>query len=1328
MHLTHHALRSNYFVSDKLVNQLRIGVVAIALAVSGVVLLLLPFNAVRWAQQPFAGFFLDPHLVVNDTGRPEWAGQQQTPPVAYPERVVAVGETAVGTLDQFQEAIAARAVGDTVSFTLVQPKDSLIESTSSQPERTITVTLTSFDAPDLWTHFWLFYLTGVFVWVIGAWAFRVRPWEEVAQIFTIFTSLGALSVGLLFDLLTTQQFVWLWVVTLSLEGAFIVWLSAIFPHETRLIRRWPWLKWAILLPGIVVAGWGVLWLFDSTDPWAYAISWRAAFFLNGAALVMVVAMMAYRGYRSRAALVRQQGRVILAGCVLAFAPIMLFFLTAALGIHLPWLPATLYVPPVIIFPFAIGYTIVRYRLLDTGNVLVRRGVTYVVMTGVLLVVFVLVLTGLTVTYRSLANSPWLLVIYFALVAFLFDPIRSRLQAGIDQVLFREPVAFDDLLRAYHRELTKSVHMDEVADVFLKYVHQGVPNAKAHLYLPDNGMNCYSSYANHSDVIVDGSSPIVDFMRHQSGAIDLEEERAWPDTFLRHRDEVAALNADVLVPINNGDHLLGWLALRPEQANGRFSTNELTYLTSLAEQSVLGLERASVVRRLENRVSELDQLSQFSQWLGVTVDLDALLELVYTQYRRLLQVDDFFVTLRLPELDQVYTAFYLADGERYETREGPRCLVAEPHVLAAIETGQEQMWQGENGRSWMAAPLNAGAEPLGAIYANYKDAGRSFGARQQRLFTVFADRTAVALERLRTNKELKERARQLEIINEITFSLASTLELEPLLELILEKAMELLDTEAGTFMLSLPDTGELEFRVVKGPAGKDLLGTRLPIGAGLAGSAAQTGKPVLVNRVQDDKRWFSKVDDTTTFETHSILTVPLLRHNNVLGVVQVINKRNGLPFDEGDQQLLMAFAGQAVVAMENARLLSQTDEALRQSVDELSLLQQLDRDLNTTLDLQNALTITLERMLGVCRGTAGAIVLVDEEKRPYHITHRGYDEEFVAEVADPAQLDRGLVGRVIRSGKPHVTGNVHEEDEYVRASFATHSQVTIPLVSKQDLIGVVAVERDELDGFNPHDVETAVRLADHAAIAIANAILYEKVQEANQAKSEFVSMVSHELKTPMTAVRGYVDLLLGGMTGELTPQQQGFLETIAANIRRMGQQIQDLTDISRIEMNRLHVEPAPTALRSVMDETLQTVQTLCDEKRIDLHIDLPQSLPRVMADRGRLVQVLTNLISNACKYSPAETAVTIRFRPQVQDEQPMVLCTVQDQGYGISEADQEQLFTKFFRSDNPNIRQSKGTGLGLSITKGIVELHGGEIWVESALDEGTTFFFTIPQAA
>lgn len=1300
------------------------------LLAGGIIYLLLPFLALSWAQTPFLGFFVDPNLVINDSGEGEWPTQGDNPLLSYPDRITAVDNQPVTTIKAYLAALAGNQPGDIVTLTLIQPApDTGILPNRSEAERTVELPIIPFTNLNLWNQFGLFYLTGLVLFVIGLWTFWMRPKAEPAQIFALFMAFSALGVGTLFNMLTSHELGRIWLLALSLTPGLCVWLAAVFPHEMSTVVKYPRSKWLLLLPGIAVGIWAQLWLYNPANGWHYAIPWRALFFLNGLAILLSLLMMAYRGFRSPSPVVRQQARIILIGSLLAFTPLVLFFFPASQTVDVAWLPTAFFIPPIVIYPLAIAYTIIRYRLLDVDLVL-RRTLSYALMTGLLIIAFVVVVIGLTNTMGSVIENPILLSVLIVLLVLLFNPLRNRLQQVLDQLFFREPVALDKMLRAYNRELTTAVNADQVANTLLKYVSSGVPDATPHLFLPDPQMNFYSSYSNYTSERLNVESPLVTYMSQTSGPIDLTEQRAWPEPITEQSDTIQSLDAAVLVPINNGRELLGWLSLTQKKNRQHFRPTEINYISSLADQSLIGLERANVIRRLETRVSELDMLSQFSQVLNFTIDFDALLELVFTNFQRLLGIDDFFISLRDEATKQIYTAFYLERGERLEEKEGKDKIVNDSAIHQVINMGQMVVKEDEHGRSWIAAPLNAGAETLGAIHTFYRDPAHKIRARQQQLFTVFADRTATALDRIQTSRRFKERARQLEIMNQVTFSLASKKELDPLLQLILDKAIELLDTEAGTFMIAVEESGELEFRVVRGPASNDLIGRRLPLGAGLAGTAAQTGQAILVNRVQEDKRWHSDVDEDSDFQSESILTVPLVRQNTVLGVLQIINKCNGAPFNQEDQSLLTAFAGQAVVAMENARLLAQTDEALQKSVDELSLLQQLDRDLSTTLDLDHVLNLTLDRMLSIYQGVAGAIVLVNEEGEIYRVVTRGYDETFEEK---KVIAEEGLIGQVIQTKLPHSAENVHIESNYIAAHFNTHSQMTLPFINKQELIGVIAIESDVMGKYTADDLQTAVRITNHAAAAIANAVLYEKVNEANQAKSEFVSMVSHELKTPMTSLRGYTDLLLSGMTGEINDQQQNFLETMSANIRRMSQQVQDLTDISRIETGQLHVELAPTSFENIVSETMQTVKGICDEKKVRIHLELPGELPLIMADKGRMVQVLTNLLSNACKYSPPDADVTLTCMARVVQQgetaemKPMIWCRIKDNGYGISQEDLDQLFTKFFRSDDPNIRQAKGTGLGLSITKGIIELHGGEIWVESQLGKGTSFQFVIPQA-
>lgn len=230
--------------------------------------------------------------------------------------------------------------------------------------------------------------------------------------------------------------------------------------------------------------------------------------------------------------------------------------------------------------------------------------------------------------------------------------------------------------------------------------------------------------------------------------------------------------------------------------------------------------------------------------------------------------------------------------------------------------------------------------------------------------------------------------------------------------------------------------------------------------------------------------------------------------------------------------------------------------------------------------------------------------------------------------------------------------------------------------------------------------------------------------ANKSKSEFVSVVSHELKLPMTSIKGYSDLMLSGATGALNENQSNFLTTIRNNVNRMATLVSDLTDISRLESGNLRIEPRAVPVWDVIDEVVTLTRTQLEQKKQTLTLDIPEGLPKAWCDRNRLAQVLTNLISNANKYTPEGGLLTV----QALQVDGMIQIKVQDNGLGMTPEDQEKLFSKFFRSADEKVREAPGTGLGLSITKNLIELQGGKIWFESEFRKGTTFYFTTPIAS
>lgn len=284
-----------------------------------------------------------------------------------------------------------------------------------------------------------------------------------------------------------------------------------------------------------------------------------------------------------------------------------------------------------------------------------------------------------------------------------------------------------------------------------------------------------------------------------------------------------------------------------------------------------------------------------------------------------------------------------------------------------------------------------------------------------------------------------------------------------------------------------------------------------------------------------------------------------------------------------------------------------------------------------------------------------------------------------------------------------------------------TRMLVPIRYEERAVGLLDLRRVDDGPFSSDHIQFAGRLADHAAVAIQNARLYEQVQQANQAKSEFISFVAHELRTPMTSIRGYAEMLEKGMVGSLTTNQQEFVNTISRNVGRMQVLVSDLQDVSRIETGQLRLTVESTPLAGALENALEATLGQIEARSQELVMEVPEDLPLVQADPSRLEQILINLLSNAYKYTPE--AGHIAVRAWVQDG--YVACSVSDTGIGMSPEDQSCLFTKFFRSECATVREVPGTGLGLCIVKSLVQLQGGEIEVESQLGKGSIFTFTLP---
>jgi K+-sensing histidine kinase KdpD len=343
-----------------------------------------------------------------------------------------------------------------------------------------------------------------------------------------------------------------------------------------------------------------------------------------------------------------------------------------------------------------------------------------------------------------------------------------------------------------------------------------------------------------------------------------------------------------------------------------------------------------------------------------------------------------------------------------------------------------------------------------------------------------------------------------------------------------------------------------------------------------------------------------------------------------------------------------------------------------------------------------------------RAMVYAVILTKAERgllTLYNKTTKGFDVRTAHNISGGEALEerKARADAVAQSGQSSL---VADEGRDLRTS------MTIPLQARGRTVGAVYVEKSCSSGsFSHNDLayfETFVAQA-------ANAI------EGKISKADFVSVVTHELRLPMTTMKGYADLIRSGAVGPVTDQQKQFLTTIRAGVDRMNALLSDLSDISKIETGRLKLEIKAVDAADCARAAAEALTPQIEEKGQTLALNISDQLPPVQIDRARLMQIIANLLSNAHSYTPADGTITLIAETFDQ----ALRIRVGDTGVGIPADEQPKVFTQFFRGESEAVRDQPGWGLALHLSKRLVEMFGGRIGFESEPGKGSTFWFTIP---
>jgi len=855
----------------------------------------------------------------------------------------------------------------------------------------------------------------------------------------------------------------------------------------------------------------------------------------------------------------------------------------------------------------------------------------------------------------------------------------------------------------------TVWMREAEDVFVVQNARGFPDEEER-----RGVRVALKDSALLQVIVTTEEPLLVSDTHE------DTRFPWPEAY-PYRSWLG-------LPLISQGEVMGVIVL--EKAEPRFFTAERVEIArTFAAQAAAALQNARLyeeslhrAQELHERTARLELVYSFTAELGVTLNPEHILSLTLRRLREALPLERVGVVV--------------------EDREGQLTLVMEepasgpvPRLLPALELVEqmaeskgvvlsldplhderlapwrEELTRGGSARAVVLFPLVTREILHGVVVVQVK-AQAALSPAELDLGRTLTQQAAVAYQNARLYEEMRrltqelerrvaERTRELtqehrraQILLRIITELASSLDLDQVLNRTLDLMNETLGAEQSTILLHRPDERYFYLRAARGytdsppPGGRP---TALSVEQSLAGWVLRHREPVLVPDLHDDPRW--KPGPEGLPPHRAAIVVPLQVGEDVLGAFCLFHRQPGY-FSLDHLDLAMAAGRQVAVAINNAELFN------------------LIRDQSERLGQEvRRREVEASRARAILESVADGIVVTDARGK---VTLFNPSAERLLGIAaerilgQPLERFSGLFGAAAGEWLSKVkqwsenpglyqSGEVYEQRLDLEDGRVLSVRLT-PVLTSREFLGTVSVFRDIT-----HQVEV------------------------DRLKSEFVATVSHELRTPMTAIKGYVELLLKGVAGPLNEQQLRFLEIVHTNTERLSSLVSDLLDISRIEAGKITFVPEEVDLAELVSEVLTEARRLAEEdgRAVTFVAELPPDLPPVWADRERLYQILANLVDNGYRYTPDGGRVLVRARRQGEEVQVDVV----DNGIGIPPDEQERVFERFYRGEHPLVMASAGTGLGLSIVRTLVEMHGGQIWVESdgIPGKGSTFSFTLPVA-
>jgi GAF domain-containing protein len=854
------------------------------------------------------------------------------------------------------------------------------------------------------------------------------------------------------------------------------------------------------------------------------------------------------------------------------------------------------------------------------------------------------------------------------------------------------------------------------------------------------------------------------VRRTKQVVHIDDIRAMPPYLEGDPRMVAMVNlggarTTLAVPMLKGEALVGAFVIYRKEVRP-FTEKQIELVRNFAAQAVIAIENTRLLNELreslQQQTATADVLKVISR---STFDLQTVLDTLTESAARLCEADIAAIIRQKGSANYWATSYGLPPEHAEYIKNFPmepgrgtvmgrvlleRKTVHIADILADQEYATPEIQRRTGHRTILGIPIVREEVPIGVIVLMRRSVS-PFTDKQIELVTTFADQAVIAIENTRLFDELRQRTDDLsesleqqtatsEVLRVIS---SSPGELEPVFQVMLENATRICEAKFGTLLLAEGDAYRNVAMHNAPPAFADLR-QREPVfrhGPHTAlGRLARTKQVVHIEDYTTDHAYIGRDPALVAFVelsgARTYVAVPMLRDDELIGYIGIY-RQEVRPFTDKQIALVQNFAAQAVIAIENTRLLNELRQSLQQQTATADVLKVISR---STFDLQAVLDTLVQSAARLCETEMAAILRLRGSTYEHAASH-GLPVDF-QKVMRTLQIEPGrgtVAGRTALEGRAVQIPDILSDQDYAVSAIrktGARTLLGVPLLREGISIGIIVLMRRSVRPFNDRQIELATTFADQAVIAIENVRLFDEIHdksrqlaEASQHKSQFLANMSHELRTPLNAIIGVSEMLRED--AEAAKQDLEPLDRVLGAGRHLLALINDILDLSKIEAGRMELQLETFPLTPLIADVVRTIEPLAAKNANQVAVNCDGAIGTLHADQMRLRQALLNLMSNANKFTEKGT-ITIAARQGQENGRDWVTIAVTDTGIGMTAEQVGKLFQEFSQASSGTASKYGGTGLGLAISKRFCQMMGGDITVESEVGRGSTFTIRLPR--